>query len=190
MLKLKRKPSASSTSAPAAPPTHDHETGLLLIHGFSEHLDREISRGARYGSSSALALFDVRVAVSEENAGSPLPSPARHVAHILQQEARTADIAARLDLTTFAVLLINADSDGATSFTERCRTRIGSEPYIRANDGFGVYCRAWAGVADWRPGIETPEQYVDAAVEALQFTFTGYEAAQSWFRGEGTYQPI
>ncbi len=102
MMKLKRKPSAP-TSTPAAPPTHDHET---------------------------------------------------------------------------------------TSFTERCRTRIGSEPYIRANDGYGIYCRAWAGVSDWRPGIQTPEQYVDAAVTALQHTFAGYEATQSWFRGEGTYQPL
>ena len=189
MLKLKRTPEPAPQKPAGPPPTTDHETGLLLLHEFATHLEREVSRGQRYGSASALALFDVRVAVTEQNAGSPLPSPARHVAHILQQEARTADIAARLDLATFAVLLINADSKGALSFTERCRTRIGSEPYVRGANGFGLYARAWAGVADWNPGIETPEQYVDAAVAALQQTFSGYEAAQSWFRGEGVYLP-
>lgn len=189
MLKLKRKPEPAPQKPAGPPPTKDHETGLLLMPEFAAQLEREISRGQRYGSVSALALFDVRVAVTEENAGSPLPSPARHVAQILEQEARAADIAARLDLATFAVLLINADSEGAMSFTERCRTRIGSEPYVRGADGFGLYARAWAGVADWDPAIETPEQYVDAAVAALQKTFSGYEAAQSWFRGEGLYHP-
>jgi GGDEF domain-containing protein len=193
-LKLKRNPVPVPVSVPAPqaagpPPTIDPETGLLLLPEFGAHLEREISRGQRYGNPSALALFDIRVAVSEEHAGSPLPSPARHIADILKDEARTSDIAARLDLTSFAVLLINADSDGARSFTERCRTRIGSEPYFRDGDGLVLYARAWAGVTDWHPGIETPEQYVDAAVEALERTFSGYEAAQSWFRGESTYQP-
>lgn len=185
MLKLKRKPEPAPAKPAGPRPTADHETGLLLMPEFAAHLEREISRGQRYGGASALALFDVRVAVSDENSGSPLPSPARHVAHILKEEARTADIGARLDLATFAVLLINADSAGATSFTERCRTRIGSEPYVRGENGFGLYARAWAGVADWRLDIETPEQFVDAAVEALRQTFSGYEAAQSWFRGDG-----
>ena len=188
MLKLRRKPEPV-VEPKGPPPITDHETGLLLLPEFGAHLEREISRGLRYGSGSALALFDVRVAVAEGEGGSPLPSPARHVAHILREEARAADIAARLDLATFAVLLINADTAGAQTFTERCRTRIGSEPYVRGSDGFGLYARAWAGVTDWRPGIETPEQYVDAALAALSQTFSGYEAAQSWFRGEGVYQP-
>src|SRR5690606_8777275 len=109
MLKLRRKPEPV-VEPKGPPPITDHETGLLLLPEFRAHLEREISRGLRYACGGALALFDVRVVVAEGEGGSPLPSPARHVAHILREEARAADIAARLDLATFAVLLINADT--------------------------------------------------------------------------------
>lgn len=166
----------------------DAETGLPNAAGFEEALARQIARDLRYGSTSALALFEI--AVAERNVDGPLPSPAPFVADILRKAVRGADVVARVSPTMFAVLLIEAAAEGAAQFTERVRTRIGSAPYARRSDGNALYVRAWAGVAPWRPAYETVELYAQASERALMTTYKGYEAAQDWFRGEGLNKPF
>lgn len=174
---------------PPPPPLEvDPETGLLAAPGFEDALAKEIARALRYGSRSALALFEVDVA--EQPDGAPLPSPAKFVAGRLQSAARASDVIARVSTRLFAALLIEATEDGARQFTERVRTAIGSEPYARRADGTGLFARAWAGVAPWNPSCDTVEAYAQAAERALAGTFRGYEAAQEWFRGEGVNKPF
>lgn len=188
MLGKLKKRDNHATSTPCPDGEFDPETGLANAAGFGEVLGRQIARDLRYGSSSALALFEI--AIAEKSAGGPVPSPAPFVASVLRKAVRGADVVARVAPTLFAVLLIEADGEGASQFTERVRTRIGSSPYSRRPDGVSLYVRAWAGVAPWNPRYETVELYAQAAEQALLATYKGYEAAQEWFRGEGVNKPF
>ena len=167
----------------------DPETGLMAAVRFEDCLQKEIARGLRYGSRSALALFEVGLA-ERPVPGEPLPSPAKFVAHVLRKAARNSDIVARVSPTLFAVLLVEAQAEGAKQFTERVRTNIGSHPYARRQDGTGLFARAWAGVAPWEPSMDSVGAYAEAAERSLASTFRGYEAAQDWFRGEGINKPF
>lgn len=185
----KRKPGDSA--AAVVPPEEidiDPETGLLTAPPFEDCLQKEIARGLRYGSSSALALFEVSVA--ERSPNGPPPSPAKFTANILRKAVRSSDIVARVSPHTFAVLLVEARGEGARQFTERVRTSIGSSAYARRPDGTGLYARAWAGVAEWEPAFDSVGAYAGAAQHSLATTFRGYEAAQEWFRGEGLNKPF
>lgn len=183
----KRNPHEREQAGPCPDAELDAETGLPGAAKFEEILGRQIARDLRYGSTSALALFEVAVA---ERLTGPLPSPAPYVARILTEAIRGSDVAARVGATMFAVLLIEAGAEGAAQFTERVRTRIGSSPYGRRADGSALYVRAWAGVAPWTPRYTTVEEYAQAAERSLSATFKGYEAAQEWFRGEGLNKPF
>jgi len=186
--KRKQATSAADSTPYTAAGEFDSETGLLGAAGFEQALARQIARDLRYGSTSALALFEV--AIAEKTAHQPLPSPAPFVAETLRNAVRGADLVARVSPTKFAALLVEASKDGAAQFTERVRTRIGSSPYARRPDGSALYVRAWAAVAPWNPAYDSVERYAFAAEAALKATFRGYEAAQEWFRGEGLNKPF
>lgn len=188
MLGKLKKRDQSASNEPSLDGELDAETGLPNAAGFEDVLSRQIARDLRYGSTSALALFEV--AVAERPVDGPLPSPAPFVADVLRKAVRGADVVARVAPTLFAVLLIEATSEGAAQFTERARTRIGSSPYARRPDGGALYARAWAGVAPWTPAYQSVEQYAQASERALMATYKGYEAAQEWFRGEGLNKPF
>ena len=186
----KRKTQESTTDAEHIidEPEIDPETGLVGAVRFEDAIQKEIARGLRYGSSSALAIFEVGVA--ERSAGGPIPSPAKFVANVLRKAARSSDIVARVAPQSFAVLLVEARGEGAKQFTERVRTGIGSNPYARRQDGTGLFARAWAGVAQWEPAFDSVGAYVGAAQGSLAATYRGYEAAQDWYRGEGLNKPF
>lgn len=188
--KLRKRPNPAA-EAPTGWDEHDidSETGLMAPPRFEETLEKEIGRALRYGSTSALALFEITLADNHGD-NSLLPSPAKFVANILRRAARTSDIVARVSPTLFAVLLVEAPAEGAAHFTERVRTLIGSSPYARRPDGSAIFARAWAGVAAWDRSIESVEAYARAAEHALASTFRGYEAAQDWFKGEGLNKPM
>jgi GGDEF domain-containing protein len=186
--KLRKKETVDAPQAVWGEQDTDSETGLMAPPRFEEAIEKEIARALRYGSKSALALFEVDVA--EQPADGPLPSPARFVAKVLRDAARTSDIVARVSPRLFAVLLVEAEVAGAQQFTERVRTRIGSDPYARKADGTALFARAWAGVAPWEPGIDSVEKYAHAAERSLASTFRGYEAAQDWFKSEGLNKPL
>ncbi|MGE3421683.1 MAG: GGDEF domain-containing protein [Dehalococcoidia bacterium] len=185
----KRKQSKlEPNSAPVEEFETDPETGLMTASRFEEAIEKEIARGLRYGSTSALVLFEVGVA--EKAAAGPLPSPASFVAKTLLKAARTSDIVARVSTQVFAVLLVEARAEGAAQFSERVRTAVGSNPYARREDGSALFARAWAGVAQWDARFDSVSKYAHAAQEALDSTFVGYESAQAWYRGEGLNKPL
>lgn len=187
MLRTRRPKDGAASSEPSGTQEIDAETGLLAAARFEEALAKEISRGQRYGSRSALALFDI--AIAENIEAGTVASPARYIAGQLRAAARTSDFVARVSPASFAVLLVEADRDGAELFAERVRTAIGSHPYARHSDGSALYARAWAGVATWEPAIESPQAYARAARSSLMASFSQYESARRRFRGEGINRP-
>ncbi len=174
---------ADTHDAWVASALYDSETGLAGPRQLDEHLEREIARSRRHGDRSCLVIFDVQVVVPPGGPDGSSPSPAAFVAGVLLREARATDIVLRLDRARFLVFLAEADQEGATHFADRVRTAIASGPFARSASGAGIYARAWAGVAAWQPDMETPGEYLAAAVGALEATLPQYEAAQRVFGG-------
>ena len=181
----RRHHDAPAVEAPANNALVDPETGLPNATQLDDLLRREIARSMRYGDRTSLAIFDVRISgfrPSENQAVLP-PSPARYIAATMLQAARTSDIVARIDTTRFAVVLTECDDSGATLFCERLRTRLGTMPFAHTVDNRGIYVRAWAGMARWDPAMTNPDAYIAAAIEHMESSRPGYDAAQSYFRG-------
>lgn len=167
------------------PDTIDRETGLPCPPQLTELLRREIARSQRYGDRTSLTVFDVRITGFEPTEAQPIPpSPARHIAASLIEAARASDIVARLDETRFVVMLTESTSEGAAQFCERTRTKLGTTPFARLDDGKPLYVRAWAGWSGWDPSFSAPSDYISAACDQLELTRKGYEDQQSWYRGE------
>lgn len=173
------------TEDPTRPQTIDGETGLGNHRALNDLLRREIARSMRYGDRSSLAVFDVRVVGFRPSEEEPEPpSPAKFVARTLLQEAREADVVARIDLTHFVVFLTESDEAGCEQFMNRVRTAISRGPYARNVNGTGIYARAWAGCVGWAEDLTTPSAYLGAAMEALEYSRRGHEAERTFFAGK------
>ena len=187
MLKIlgRRKTPVAQLREPAClPELLDTETGLAGPELFMDLLQRDIERSLRHGNEMTLMVFDVVIAGFKPTADEPEPpSVAKAVAAVLRDVARRSDIPARLGEFRFAVLLTSAEQPGAEQFSERVRTRIGTNPYARDLAGNAVHARAWAGATAWEPQYEDAAAYIAAAVQNMDETRSGYEHVQSWFKG-------
>jgi len=156
---------------------------------FEEAIEKEIARGLRYGSSSALALFEV--AIADHGQLERLPSPAAFVAQVLRLAVRGADVLARrVSPNLFAALLVEARGDGPSKFTERVGTGIGSHPYGRRPDGAALCARAWSGVAQWEPSMNSVGAYAGAARDRARQHLPWLRGCAARFRGEGMNKPF
>lgn len=177
-----RRAAAARARQPAA--IIDQESGLGNRIQLEEILIHEMSRSRRHGRPSTLAIFDLAVAGFHPGVPGELPpSPVRHVARFLIDAVRESDYVLRLDGTKFAVLFTESEVESVEAVIERLRTRLSLKAYARNADGTGVFVRSCAGLAEWQPAFEEPEQYLAAALANLEHTRVGYEAAQAYFRG-------
>ncbi len=163
----------------------DPETRLAGAGAFAELLRREIARHARHGTGGALLVVDTRIVnfrPSDEQAEPP--SPATHIANVLNTEARATDIVCRLDMTRFAVFLAEATERGAEQFAERVRSRLSAEPFAENADGTGIRVRAWPGWARWEPEMRRPAHYLGAALAQLEEQRAAYDSEYAKYRGD------
>jgi diguanylate cyclase (GGDEF)-like protein len=105
---------------------HDSLTGLLDRRRFRAELDQYVSFAARYGGQGAVMIIDIDglKGVNDtlgHHAGDNL---IRRVATVLRQRVRTTDIVARLSGDEFAVLMPQADTDGALQLGEDLRAEV------------------------------------------------------------------
>ena len=187
MLKIpgrRKTPVARSRTAAYSPELLDTETGLAGPELFMDLLQRDIERSLRHGNEMTLMVFDIVIVGFKPTAAEPEPpSVARAVTAVLRDVARRSDIPARLGEFRFAVLLTFAEQPGADQFSERVRTRIGTNPYARDLAGNAVHARAWAGAMPWEPQYQDAAAYIAAAVQNMDETRSGYEHVQGWFKG-------
>lgn len=105
---------------------HDSLTELLNRRRFRAELDQYVSFAARYGGRGAAMVIDID-GLKEVNdrlghqAGDQL---IRRVADILRERVRATDIVARLSGDEFAVLMPQADTDGALQLGEDLRAQV------------------------------------------------------------------
>lgn len=127
----------------------DPVTGLGNRRTGEEVLERESSRGQRFGTRVSLALFnlDLFARVSERH-GQPASDEALYaVAQVIAGAVRGADIAVRWGGDELLAILPSTGLDGARSFGERVRARVEALEPARAH-GVTVSC----GIAEVQPG--------------------------------------
>lgn len=107
----------------------DELSGVPNRRAFYQHLDRAWATWKRYGTPFAIVMIDIdRFKVINDTYGHPAGDEViRHLARVLREEAREADIPARLGGEEFALLLANTSCDGAFVMAERIRCRIENE---------------------------------------------------------------
>lgn len=162
----------------------DPETRLVGPAAFADLLRREIARHQRHGTGGALLVIDTRIVNFRPSEDQPEPpSPATHIANVLNTEARATDIVCRLDMTRFAVFLTEATERGAEQFTERVRSRLSAEAFAENADGTGIRVRAWPGWARWEPEMRRPAHYLGAALAQLEEQRAAYESEYAKYQG-------
>jgi len=110
----------------------DPLTGLNNRRMFEEHLDQEIDRSTRYGSSFALLSFDLRTfkSVNDTYGHAVGDEILRSAARASLRTIRGSDIAYRTGGDEFAILLPQAERLGTEVLAERIGRRF--EEYARS----------------------------------------------------------
>lgn len=122
--------------------TTDPLSGLKNRRAFREKLDEEFARATRYGAPLSVLLLDVDHFKKFNDAfGHPAGDEVlKKVARLLTDNARSTDFVARYGGEEFAVILPNADREGALVQAERCRQAIADAPWEQrgVTASFGV----------------------------------------------------
>jgi diguanylate cyclase (GGDEF)-like protein/PAS domain S-box-containing protein len=141
----------------------DPLTGLKNRALFDERMVEEYDRAIRYGRPLSLVLLDVDNFKQFNDTFGHLAGDEtlRAVAARLTSTARSCDVAARYGGEEFALILPDADRDGAMVLTERCRRTVEAGPWSRRP------LTVSAGVATLTPAHLNAWDLVEAADEAL-----------------------
>ena len=102
---------------------------MLDRRRFRAELDQYVSFTARYGGQGAVMIIDIDglKAVNDglgHHAGDNL---IRQVADVLRERVRATDIVARLSGDEFAVLMPQADTEGALQLGEDLRAQVAED---------------------------------------------------------------
>jgi len=110
--------------------TTDDLTGLWNRRHFLQTLDRECRRTARTGAGLALLMADIdHFKAINDNHGHPFGDRMlQEVAHRLQHEARSVDLAARYGGEEIMVLMPETDARQAAIAGERLRRHVAGRP--------------------------------------------------------------
>ncbi|MGZ4308386.1 MAG: diguanylate cyclase [Gaiellaceae bacterium] len=145
----------------------DSLTGLANRWRFDEELALEWRRAERVGDSLALILADLDDFKSvNDSHGHPVGDEVlRRVAEILAGNIRQVDLAARYGGEEFAVIVPEADLEGAQRLAERLRAALEEHP-IDLPGGKRLVVTASFGVAV-KGDLPRPEELIAVADEAL-----------------------
>ena len=137
----------------------DALTGLANHGHFFATLDREIARADRYSRELSLAMIDIdRFKQYNDSHGHRGGDDALvAVAKAIDDRARMHDVVARYGGEEFAVILPETPLEGALAFGEKIRSGV------EGLEGEGDPLTVSVGVAVRRPGVESPNELVDAA---------------------------
>ena len=126
---------------------HDSLTGLANRRRFGAELESAVARTIRYGGTGAVLIIDIDglKAINDSQGHVVGDDLLRHVARVLGVRTRETDIVARLSGDEFAVLMPEADADGARHLAEDLRLGIGeveavaSEAAVTASIGVALF---------------------------------------------------
>lgn len=141
----------------------DPLTGLFNRHKLTESLEAELERARRYKRPLSLIMVDLDgLKEINDTFGHPVGDTVlQDVASAITSLVRRVDLATRFGGDEFLILLPEADQQEAASVAARISQKIGAIPL----DGRAI--SASIGVAQWRPGLAEPDDFLAAVDEAL-----------------------
>lgn len=141
----------------------DPLTGLGNRRALDLRLREEMARATRHNAPLALLMFDIDHFKSyNDQFGHVLGDDALCCfAELLRMDIRQTDLVTRYGGEEFAVLLPETTEEGARMLAERYRERVAGTNFP------GQRVTTSVGVALWSPRFERPEDFVDAADQAL-----------------------
>lgn len=124
--------------------THDGLTGLVNYREFYGSLEKEVLRAERSRHSFGLLLLDLDDLKSiNDRLGHLAGNHAlRRLAHIMKENCRASDVAARYGGDEFAILLIDADVEMVQQIAQRIGNRLDGqpdEPRLSVSIGSAIY---------------------------------------------------
>jgi diguanylate cyclase (GGDEF)-like protein/putative nucleotidyltransferase with HDIG domain len=159
----------------------DPLTQLLNRRGFRDLLDLDLERARRSGGRTAVVVGDVDhfKQVNDRSGHSVGDAALKRVARLLEQGKRQIDVAARVGGEEFALIIPDADEDGALALAERLRLAV-REEFL----GAAVPITISFGIASYPAHGETAASLLRAGDEAL------YAAKESGRNRAVTYTPM
>ncbi|MGH8494397.1 MAG: GGDEF domain-containing protein [Moraxellaceae bacterium] len=141
----------------------DPLTGVANRRALDARLTEEIARAARHDAPLSLIMLDIdHFKAYNDEFGHVLGDDVLLCfAEILRMDIRQTDLVARYGGEEFVVLLPETTEEGARLLAERYRQRVESSNFP------GKKITASVGVAIWQPRFERPDDFVDAADQAL-----------------------
>ena len=144
--------------------------GLTEVHNkryFHEMLEREVSRSSRYENDFTLILFDIDHFKKINDTYGHLAGDAvlRQLGSIVRHRVRRDDVVARIGGEEFAIILPEVRVEGGVEVAKKLREMVESTGFFF--EGQKIDVTISLGVANWRPGLERPEDLVRAADEKL-----------------------
>jgi diguanylate cyclase (GGDEF)-like protein len=142
----------------------DSLTGLANHRQIHELLTREQARAERHGLGFSLVMLDVDgFKLLNDTYGHPLGDTAlRHIATILQNNARTSDVVGRYGGDEFVLILPETKPDEAYQVIEKMRAAIAEKPFITPA-GEKIPVRASFGIAAYPQDGTSVNELVVAA---------------------------
>jgi diguanylate cyclase (GGDEF)-like protein/PAS domain S-box-containing protein len=124
--------------------THDGLTGLVNYREFYSSLEKEVLRAERSRHSFGLLLLDLDdLKGINDRLGHLAGNQAlRRLAHIMKENCRASDVAARYGGDEFAILLIDADVEMVQQIAQRIASRLSEqpdEPRLSVSIGSAIY---------------------------------------------------
>ena len=170
-IRLARKGLVRTTSPTATDPV----TGLPDEQYFWLRLREEHRRVRRYGSQAALAIIDVNnlASVNQTYGEACGDAVLRHIAGVLETTKRASDVAARLSDDEFALILLECEHEGASTFVERLEHYVTRQPASLTVDNQVI--TLWIGVCI---GVATALEGETAAEELAARARRNLEAAK------------
>jgi len=149
---------------------------LTQVHNkryFLEAIEREFARSKRYGNKLTLVVFDIDhfKQVNDTHGHLAGDEVLRRVGPLIKNKVRTNDTVARIGGEEFAVILPEADKQGAVILAEKLRRLVEAERI--EHDGTVIPVTISLGVAEFQADMENNEQLVKDADDKL------YEAKRS-----------
>ena len=145
----------------------DDLTGVSNMRAFNEILEKQIASAARYSYPLSVLMIDLDKLklVNDEFGHATGSALIKHVARLMKNGIREADILARYGGDEFVILMPHTDASNSEQIAERIRILIETNPL--SIDGHEFPASVSIGIASYPENVRRAETLVDKADAAL-----------------------